>query len=612
MMDMDGIEDLSEEELAILISEIDSLSNEELGAIYSSMDSYEVPLVDIDTFIEDPYYLGQALGGNNSDGTPRVWTCWREHLRVIFPNPYYSPYLEICVTGAIGIGKSTVGIIGMLYDMYRILNIKNPQDKFNLLQSTKIAFAIMNASMRLAGGVNASQMRDLIESSPFFKSKIQHNGDTLFINKVNMVVGSRFTHALGMAVISAMIDEANFQDAVKDQALDNYNNIRRRMDSRFESFDSGYPARLWLLSSKNDDASFLEMHIESVRNEAKSYVIEMPIWVAKRDKTKYSGVTFKCFIGDDNKDPFIIEGEVPEYIDQDHVIEVPIEYHDRFDKDLVGALKDLAGVSAASSYKLFKKKESIYKVMVIENAFTASSIQLTFDGPDSLKDHLTDYLVTRIKDKSQPRYIHIDTALKGDRLGLAMCHAHGIKKITRTDAFTLDKTIFNEASTRHDFAIGIKAQPGSEIPFYKIREFIVYLRDDLGYNISCISTDGFQSADMRQMLTRQGFKVEYTSVDRTKEPYLAFKSAVTEERAELPKNEILLDEMKDVEDMGKKIDHTIDGSKDILDAVVGSYINCIKLHDVTAEYSSEMISQMRSKIVNRNPMAKLNKMLGIR
>ena len=41
------------------------------------------------------------------------------------------------------------------------------------------------------------------------------------------------------------------------------------------------------------------------------------------------------------------------------------------------------------------------------------------------------------------------------------------------------------------FAVAIQARPGEEIPFYKIREFVYWLRD-IGFNIASITCDSYQ------------------------------------------------------------------------------------------------------------------------
>ena len=61
-------------------------------------DYYECMPVDIMTFVNDPYYLGQTYGG-------KLFKIWENTLKEIYPIPLFSPYYEIILSAAIGAGK---------------------------------------------------------------------------------------------------------------------------------------------------------------------------------------------------------------------------------------------------------------------------------------------------------------------------------------------------------------------------------------------------------------------------------------------------------------------------------------------------------------------------
>lgn len=604
---------VTDSQLELLQTELENLSPDDLFNTYAELEGYSQTPVSIDRFLEDNYYIGNIFGGHYQDGTPKVYPYWREKLREIYPNPFHSPYIEVCVSGAIGTGKSTLAIIGLSYDLYRILLLKDPHDKFGLLKSTVILFALFNATKALASDVIASQVNELIESSDFFKSHIDPTRKTLFKNLINISTGSRFSHALGQAVIAAIMDEANFQNKVKNQALDNYRHIYRRMDSRYRKTGENFPCTLWLISSKQETSDFLESHIEQNRNNKTTLVIEAAIWEVHYHKGIYSGETFKVFIGDDNKDPFILgSGDVPPHLESSRIIEAPVEYRTQFETDLHGSLKDLAGVSTSSVFKLFRRRQSIYKTMVVPPSFTSECISLSFDGNDAIRDFMTDYLLNI--PKNHPRCIHVDTAVVGDRLGFAMSHNSGIKRVSRINTLTAKSQIFEENVVRTDCVLGIQAQPGSEIPFFKVREFIEYLRE-IGFVIEQVSTDGFQSVEFKQLLRKKNFKTELISVDRTKEPYYGLRQAILEGRSQIPQHELLLTELKNLMDTGKKIDHPENfpegkkGSKDIADALAGSHFAVQDSETPTALGNERMLEQMRDHIARKNPQAFLRNIL---
>ena len=77
------------------------LSTEDLYKAAALAEGYESVPVDIDTFLNDPFYLGQIYGNG------QVYPYWLDALHKVFPNPLYSPYEEVCVTGCIGAGKTS-------------------------------------------------------------------------------------------------------------------------------------------------------------------------------------------------------------------------------------------------------------------------------------------------------------------------------------------------------------------------------------------------------------------------------------------------------------------------------------------------------------------------
>lgn len=83
---------------------------------------------------------------------------------------------------------------------------------------------------------------------------------------------------------------------------------------------------------------------------------------------------------------------------------------------------------------------------------------------------------------------------------------------------------------RHVFSIGIQAPPNSEIYFQKTRDFIHYLKYDLGWNIVGVSFDGYNSVDMRQQMELDGFKATIISLDRDDKGYNTFRNALAEKR----------------------------------------------------------------------------------
>ena len=159
--------------------------------------------------------------------------------------------------------------------------------------------------------------------------------------------------------------------------------------------------------------------------------------------------------------------------------------------------------------------------------------------------------------------MHIDTSLTGDRTGISCIAISGYKH-QKKYSDTGEEYDMNELVYRQLFTIGIQAPKGDQISFQKTREFIYYLKRQLGWNLQMVSTDGFQSADLRQSLILAGIPTCYISLDKTPDGYETFKIALQEQRAILILHEyqpLLFAEFQNVErnNMSGKIDHTVDG-----------------------------------------------------
>jgi len=550
---------------------LEAYGEKELYNVLAKMLGYEQAPPTIQEFIDSSDWLKDSL--------PYIYPPWRKALYEIFPNPFHSPYSEVVFTGAIGTGKSLIATIGGLYDVARVCMLDNPHGKFGTGPAKKIAFAIMSATLTLAGNVVFDQMTDMIHTSPRFRMFLNTSRykRSLFKKNVDLFVGSRPSHALGMDVIGAILDEINFQNKVKAQAYKNYMSVKRRVESRFLRA-GGYFARMWLVSSKTNEEGFLEQHIIKMRDNTNTQVYDYPLWellkhkVDEQGRSPYCGKTFKVFVGDDHRDPRIIERPSDAYgLDEARIIDVPVEHYNSFKYDIFSALREMAGHSIGSVHTFIPSKQLIAKATKLPNPVKREIIVLDFHDPtDILLDYLEKNKLSLPQFQYTPRYLHFDMSLgKMDRLGVASSFVSEVLPIKLRDASTGKIITVNEPFFMTEFAFTIEAKKGSEIPIYKLKNFIRDL-SNLGYPLTKITMDGFQSDNLRQDLILMGYTAEKLSADLTKDPYEKLKESILQKRWLGPKYTILYDELKDLLDVGKKIDHPPNGSKDCADAVACS------------------------------------------
>jgi len=355
-----------------------------------------------------------------------------------------------------------------------------------------------------------------------------------------------------------------------------YRAVKRRMESRFMRMGK-LPGILFLVSSKKSEHSFLEQYISKVRGSSYTYVIEKALWEAKPEE--YSGEKFSVAVGTKYLTTKVLgEDDNPEDYERTgyRIIKVPVEHKHTFMLDPDAGLTDVAGVSVSSSMKFMYYDKLAYCIDEnIPDPCSTEVITLRLDDTSDLADFI-DFSKFPKGARETPLFAHVDTSLTGDLTGVALIMPVGVTKVNRLEYGDEYETI--DLSYRVVLAFKIRAEAGSEIPFYKIRELFYYMRDELGFNILSISADGYQSRDMIQQFKLREFESEVVSVDKDTVPYDTLKLAINEGRFKMFNQSILIDEFLDLEEdkLAGKIDHPEDGSKDLSDAVAGAVYSASK------------------------------------
>lgn len=585
------LENLSSEEKEEVLKILNELSLNGSSNSYNELilkDYDEIP-VDVETFLKDKKYLGRGL--IDDEGRFTVFPYWVNLLKEIFPDPLLpSKYNTLALTGSIGIGKSFVAVLCMLYELYRMLCLKDPYIYYGLQPIDKITFAVMNITLDASKGVAWDKMQQLLQSSEWFLSRGTVRGD---INvewspskNIELIAGSLSRHIIGRAVYSAFFDEVSFQpnqdvEKQKEKAKALVNTASARMQSRFMKGDKN-PTLLILASSKRTEQSYMETFIESKKkNESKTTkVVDEPQWVIREDKN--SSNTFKVAIGNKFLSSEVIplnatDRDIQLYRDRGFkIIDVPMGYYENFIDDIDIALTDIAGISTSSSSRyLSGPRIAAIKNSGIRNPFSSDILEIGNNPED--KNQYYDFFNLDYIDRTllqYPLYIHLDMSISGDKTGIAGVWIKGKKP--PVEGQPPSKELF----FRPAFVVSIKAPKGYQISFEKNRQFIYWLKDN-GFNIKGISFDTFQSADMKQQLAGKGFEVETISVDRVKDnicqPYQYLKNTIYEERVELFENNLLTEELLGLErnNSNGKIDHSPSSinSKDSADALCGAIWN---------------------------------------
>jgi hypothetical protein len=345
------------------------------------------------------------------------------------------------------------------------------------------------------------------------------------------------------------------------------------------------PARLWIISSETEEQSTMNNLVAQYRDDPGVLVLQESIWTVKAHQySDFPDNSFWVFRGSSTREPAIVEEWDRAFLENpENCIRVPERHRSAFQADIHKALRDLAGYSTGSSYRLFKSIEKLTPAVSITELFP-SSFPLPFYGSDTQIQNeclIPQYFTSKMVNKSSPRYIHVDIGITGDRLGIACSYVKEMVKQRFYDDVNLREVEEEVPLVQTEWAFGIEADKGQEVPLYKIEAFIRWIGQQ-GFYIKKVSADGYQSKHLLQNLRLHGFDTEELSLDKTSEPYLELRNSTYRGLAIFPNNPILFKEfenlivtrrgahLKWVVDHPKKNPDQSPGSKDIADAVCGS------------------------------------------
>lgn len=589
---LEGLSDIEKQQVISILKDINSGKSDTYQNLIN--DIWEEVPVNIDTFIDSDKYMRNYFYPDGKSCI--VYPRWRQELKEIFKNPY--KFSEICFTGGIGLGKSEAAKLGLAYLSYRLLCLKNPQSFYNKPIGKPIVILFFNNTKDLAEKVLLQPFIDMLITSPWFmeRGKIVGREHIRYIPNKNIrfEAGSRDSHAIGQDIFAAILDEINFaagQDVSmeKSKIMKTYAAINTRITNRFR-VEGNVHGKLFMVSSKKSEYDFLEQYAQKMKNQSNFYIVDDKVWnIVPPEKTGYSGKMFNLAIGGDILPSKIIpDNENPEeYIKQGYeIMQVPIEEKQKFVLDMERSLMDIAAVSISYVTKFLNYNIISQCYCDDTNPFSQEIISTGIHDALEIKEFFNLNLIPQ-DIRKKPTFIHIDTSLTGDRTGIGAVCMLGKDKIEKFDmqANKIIKTY--QTIYKHIFNVEIQCPKNSEISFQKTRNFIIYLRQ-CGFNICGITTDGYQSADTRQMLILEGFEnVDRLNFERTPEIYMNLRNAFIEKRIKVLRLQNLEKELLLVERNNQtgKINHpenTGDGHGDGADALAGSYYNAV-LHE--EEYS---------------------------
>ena len=236
-------------------------------------------------------------------------------------------YQRAIFTGAVGVGKTTVASIILPYMVHWILCLRDPQDFFDLLPGSRIAFMQMSTSEDQAREVifgdvvarieNSPWFRDNYPKDPAFKNQIRFPGKDIWI----IPGDSAETTFEGYNILGGILDEGDSHRITKakgDYAEIGYNAINSRIESRFQN--RGF---LIVIGAMKKSIGFMATKFEEFTNDPNAYCSRLTIWdsLGWHNYLRPDGTHHSFYY--DSRRKKIIESDLITLVKTDFLIEIP-------------------------------------------------------------------------------------------------------------------------------------------------------------------------------------------------------------------------------------------------------------------------------------------------
>jgi len=473
--------------------------------------------------------------------------------------------------------NTTMASIVLPYMVHWVLCLKDPQDFFDLLPGSRIAFMMMSTSEDQAKETVFGDVKARIQHSAWFQDLYPYDPDfknqLRFAKDIWILPGSSKETAFeGYNILGGILDEADSHQVTvnKDYADDGWNTINGRIDSRFQ--DRGF--LLTVGQMKKADGFAAAKFKELNADPDNAHTVRMSIWESLGwEKLKSidpygSRISFWY----DSKRKEIISKPAAELLGfPDHILEIPTLYEKNFRNAPEKALRDLAGIPPAAGSTFISLSHKITEAQDRWEERYGDEAPISSDPTHpALADWFRDPTPLL-------RAVHLDIGIsgEGDAAAIVIGHVSHLVQIEDDDTDETEKPYIVI-----DAIVRCKAGPGQEVMISDLRKYIYAFRQR-GFRIRKTTMDGFQSTDTMQQLNKKKYNASYLSVDKSKLPFEDLRDALYEDRIEFPRYmtelkpgdgttvDIAFRELSQLEDTGKKIDHPAKGSKDVADGLAG-------------------------------------------
>ena len=572
---------------------------------------YERQPVSFSQFIKDDFYVGRTFGSMS----PRLIDDGEQF--------FGDGYNEAVFTGAIGYGKTTLGIAMMGYNIHTVSCLRDPAVAYGMTPGMELCFVNVSVTRRQAEQGFFRRLYSMLAQSPYFRDVFPFNpkikSQLEFPKGVRCYPAAASEEAaLGDNILCYAIDEANFMQVVErsrrqvwgptrvyDQVVEAYNKLHQRLRSRL-NMRGKMPGYIIILSSSRYPADFTDRLERQAREEAGRgehhiFFRRYKLWETA-PPGKFLSQTFRVEVGDCSRRSRVLTGDETD-VNESNVIDVPVDLKRDFERDPDGCVRDFAGISVLAIRPFLVRRELIQRMFELGEAAGLEHPFTAFDVTLQEKDPAVERLLPeRLHWINQPKlnqygletigpngsvemekvlfpalyHAHVDLSKTCHATGLVIAHTVSARKVLRFDASEMKEVEELKPVIRVDLVLRILPPPNGEIDIPRIRAIFYELNRRFRMQFGKITFDTFGSQESVKTLKDEGFNADVLSVDREMSAYETLRTAIYDQRLFCYRVPVLERELAQLELGERRVEHpaTAGGSKDLADALAGAVQHC--------------------------------------
>ena len=469
------------------------------------------------------------------------------------------PATHLFVSGGVVNHNTTMANLLACYYLYRVFSHGDIYKYYGILPGDPIYFLYFSVSLKQAERSGFKQLKSFLRNSPWFKKHAPVDSgiesSIRFGNGLSIDFASGESHAIGLNVVGAILDEANFRKGVGQGLISEYSEVQMlaqqledRMYTRFLRGGGHLLSLMIYVSSASYASSFMEAKLQELQGSKTSLVYTAVQY--KICPQNYSRRKFEVFCGYDQLSPCIVESAahketllktigLPAPQAADLFEKVPEDLRAQFQKNIWLAIQNHCGRSTAlrgsfiTNYELIRQSYS--EELLAASPLRMSSIVVSDQDNIPLSVAFDE---SRFTDTEKPHVIAVDLSLTGDHASMSCVRYDGKWDVGHhhSHVFTLE--------------LIPPAFPGS-LKISKVEDLILWLSEKL--NIIMVATDNYQSAQMRQRLSEAlGLPDVRFSIDASDIPHLTWLSMLVDHRLDMQYSERLDREIREAVHDNKK------------------------------------------------------------